>query len=331
MFTRPDDLTDADVAGALGAGWGIAARDIDYLALGFGSHHWRASDGYGTWFVTVDDLDARKRDTSVTRDEAAGRLTAALDVARSLRDSGLEFVVAPLLDQTGNTAFRINDRYVVALYEFLEGISHEFGPYPTHDDRLAVLDRIVAVHLVTAVAGDIAITDDLVIPSRDKLATGLGDYNIEWGPGPFAEKAKELLHEHADAVVCVLVRYDELCVKVSERPARFVLTHGEPHRANTIDTADGVALIDWDTALLAPPERDLWALIDQDPDIAEAYTERTGVGLDPDALELYRLWWDLCEICLYVGQFQSAHHQTDDTHMAWQGLQEHLDPRRWEP
>jgi len=331
MFTRPDDLSDSDIAGALRDGWGLSVSDIEYLALGFGSHHWSVSGGGFTRFVTVDDLDARKRTASTTRDESAARLSFALDVARSLRDAGLEFVVAPLLDQTGNTLFRINDRYVVAVYEFLEGVSHEFGPYPTRTDRLAVLDRIVTVHHATAVAGDIAIADDLAIPSRDQLAIVLDDRDIEWGPGPFAERAKELLGEHADAVVAVSARYDELCNKVSERRDRFVLTHGEPHRANTIDTADGVALIDWDTALLAPPERDLWALIDQDSDMADAYRERTGVGLDPNALALYRLWWDLCEICLYVEQFRSVHHETDDTHMAWKALQEHLDPRRWEP
>ncbi len=59
-----------------------------------------------------------------------------------------------------------------------------------------------------------------------------------------------------------------------------MLTHGEPHRGNTIVTATGVVLVDWDTCLLAPPERDLWLLVGEEPGIRERYATRTGTTLD---------------------------------------------------
>ena len=40
-------------------------------------------------------------------------------------------------------------------------------------------------------------------------------------------------------------------------PARFVVTHGEPHRGNTLVTDTGVVLVDRDICLLAPPERNV--------------------------------------------------------------------------
>ena len=88
-------------------------------------------------------------------------------------------------------------------------------------------------------------------------------------------------------------------------------------------------LIDWDTVLLAPPERDLWALIDEEPQIARDYTRRTGVEVDEAAIELYRLWWDLCGISLYVALFRAQHRDTEDCGVAWDGLQRYLDPQRW--
>ena len=109
----------------------------------------------------------------------------------------------------------------------------------------------------------------------------------------------------------------------------MVLTHGEPHCANTITTPEGPVLVDWDTALLAPPERDLWALIDEDSSIADAYTHRSGIAVEPDAEQLYRLWWDLCEISLYVAEFRRPHRDTEDVRVAWRGLAKHLDPNRW--
>jgi hypothetical protein len=34
-------------------------------------------------------------------------------------------------------------------------------------------------------------------------------------------------------------------------------------------------LVDWESALLAPPERDLWALAESDPGLLDAYTAAT--------------------------------------------------------
>lgn len=327
MFTRPDDLTDADIVTALSDGWGIPAFEVEYAAVGFGSHHWRVVSESGRWFVNVDDLDARRRDLTETRQDAAARLSAALTIARSINDAGLDFVVAPVPTRANDVVHPINDRYVAAVYPNIDGETYSWGDYANHGDRLAVLDRIVGVHAAPIPAA--AMRDDFAIPSRDQLMIALKDLNLSWGPGPYADAARQLLDEHTDAMHRVLAQYDQLVDHVAHHSEHAVITHGEPHRGNTIDTAEGVVLIDWDTALLAPPERDLWALIDEDPQIAHDYSERTGVTVNDEALQLYRLWWDLCEISQYVTEFRQPHDDTEDTRVAWAGLQQHLDPTRW--
>ena len=47
MLTRPPDLTDDAVAAAVRAGWGWAPASLAYRAVGFGSHHWQATDPAG--------------------------------------------------------------------------------------------------------------------------------------------------------------------------------------------------------------------------------------------------------------------------------------------
>lgn len=331
MFTRPPDLPDSVVADALAVGWDLVVDQMEYAPVGFGSHHWRISAGNRQWFITVDDLDARQRSTGDRRDDTAARLRAALGTARALRADGLDFVVAPQPTRTSDVAHRINDRYLAAVYEHIEGITHIWGPYESHGDRLAVLERLVAVHRSTALAHGIALVEDFTIPSRDQLSVALTDDRSDWGPGPFAERARQLLHRHAAALGIALARYDHLVNKVMQMPERFVVTHGEPHRANTINTTDGVALIDWDTALVAPPERDLWMLMNDDPQIASDYTTRTGVAIDTAAVRLYRLWWDLCEISLSIAEFRAPHVDSEDVRRAWEGLDTYLDPMRWEP
>ena len=58
MNTRPPEVSDDDIVGALASGWGVAPSSVEYAPVGFGSHHWRAADSRGAHFVSVDDLEA---------------------------------------------------------------------------------------------------------------------------------------------------------------------------------------------------------------------------------------------------------------------------------
>ena len=282
VFTRPDDLRDSRVADALAGAWRLRVDKIDYAPVGFGSHHWWVTADEQRWFVTVDDLEVRRRHLGEALTEPLKRLSAALSTARSLRDGGMTFVVAPLPTDRGRIVHSLEERFAVAVYPHVEGETHQWGPYPTRAERLAVLGLVAAVHGAPEVIRRAALVDDLALPCRDQLEAALADLAEPWVSGPFAEPARALLDLHADAVRQALDRYDRLALAIAAQPERMVLTHGEPHRGNTIDTADGVVLIDWDTALVAPPERDLWALAEQDAEILHQYAERTGVTPDPD-------------------------------------------------
>ena len=58
MRTPPDDLTEAELAALLADAWGLHAGGLEHAPVGFGSHHWVATNPTGArWFVTVDDVD----------------------------------------------------------------------------------------------------------------------------------------------------------------------------------------------------------------------------------------------------------------------------------
>ena len=103
-------------------------------------------------------------------------------------------------------------------------------------------------------------------------------------------------------------------------PARTVLTHGEPHAGNTLLTAGGWVLIDWDTALSGPPERDLWSLDPGDGTILDAYADLTGVVPRTDLLGLYRLRWDIADIAMDVGRFRRPHAGSAEDSKSWELL-----------
>jgi aminoglycoside phosphotransferase (APT) family kinase protein len=218
----------------------------------------------------------------------------------------------------------LDDRFALAVYPHVQGASHPWGAYPTREERLAVLDLVAALHRAPERATAAALADDFAIPGRPQLVTAFDELEVPWRAGPFGEPARALLQRDGDAVHRALDRYDRLVATVQGRGRPVVLTHGEPHRANTITTAAGPVLIDWETALLAPPERDLWAMAAEDPRILEDHEARTGRVPDLDAVALYALWWDLTEVCVYTAELREPHGDSADTRLAWEGLQGYL-------
>lgn len=138
----------------------------------------------------------------------------------------------------------------------------------------------------------------------------------EWGTGPYARPAWELLR--ARQRLRALVRaYHGLAGRVAARQERMVITHGEPHAGNVLVTGGGLVLVDWDTTLLALPERDLWDLAGVDRAVLHRCAAATGTAIDEQALTLYRLGYDLAEIGGYLTLFRSPHANTADTRESW--------------
>ena len=129
---------------------------------------------------------------------------------------------------------------------------------------------------------------------------------MPWTTGPFAEPVRALLAARAEKVQRSLKAHDERAARLRRRSDEWVVTHGEPHRANLIvDTAGAPYLVDWDTTLMAPRRRDLWHVLDEERTGWEEYAAIVGaVALDTEALEYYRQGWDLADIAAFVAEFR---------------------------
>ena len=108
--------------------------------------------------------------------------------------------------------------------------------------------------------------------------------------------------------------------EVERRGGTCVVTHGEPHSANVMRAGTGHLLVDWDTVALAPRERDLWMLVQDDPEDLADYTNATGQQIDHDAVDFFRLTWDLKDLAEYLNVVRSAHRESEDTVRAYEGL-----------
>ena len=64
---------------------------------------------------------------------------------------------------------------------------------------------------------------------------------------------------------------------------------------------------------------------------ARCLQRRNRYRRDTDAVALYRMWYDLAEISLYVGWFRGSNDDTADAAEGWQNLQYFLRPAQHWP
>lgn len=321
MRNEPSDLTPARIAAALAEHWSVPGCRLAYVPLGFGSHHWAATRPDGSrLFVTAD----RVGNGPETAEE---RLNAAYLTVAALQERGLDFVVAPLPSRDGTLLQRPAPGWALAVFEYQDGKAAGEGEWRDLAGAAEAARLIGRLHSEPPPA--VLRRFSFRLPRRDELFAGLEQ---PWRSGPYGEQTRALLAEARPHVEALLRHYDALVHAALRDSGRWVITHGEPHSGNFIrDEAGRLHLIDWDTVRLAPRERDLSSLPVDAPEVLAAYQSMAG-AVQPRAalLELFRAWWDLCEICIYADHYRNQHEDTEDDAIRWPAFRDYLDiAARW--
>lgn len=286
MREPPPDVDDDAVLSVVRESWLPDVDAVEHLPVGFGAWHWRASyAGEPRLFVTLDVLGVH---------HTADTLEATYAATAALAD-GLDLVVASLPGSDG--------RYTSPLAGgALSATPWVDGERP---DGSATAGLLAHLH-ATAAPSSLPRWHPLVGPDLpDGLATRT---RTPWTAGPHGEDARSLLVDHLDDLGGWVADY--LRLAASTDPATWVVTHGEPHVRNQLATDRGVVLVDWESARLAPAERDLRWL--EPP---------TG---DPDLLRMFELEWRLDEVSQYAAWFEQPHTGTESDRVALGGLRSAL-------
>lgn len=299
MREPPPGLTEEAVLDLVRQHWLPDATTATHLPVGFGGWHWQVDLGYRpTLFATYDvPTPARPRSALDDAYAAAADLAFALDtVVAPLPSTGL----TPTVEVSGHPG-------VLSCTPWVHGEPGSFGQEMDDAQAAAIARTLGRLHRATpprrlpvwrsAVPGDLA---------GRLTAGGAGD-------GPLGAEARALLEAHLDAVLADVEEHARLLVAVQATRDRWVVTHGEPHRGNQIDTPQRTLLVDWESVRLAPPERDLRWL----PDPAAS-------GADGTSLRLFDLEWRLDEVAQYAALFAGPHTDGPDDQIALAGLRDAL-------
>ncbi len=253
-------------------------------------------------------------------------------------------VKAPPLDLDADLIERVLDRHWGIGTAELRYLPVGFGDHHWHvnaardnyfvtvrdlrlDGRAQDADGVIAaglvarLHVASRERPAAAVVEDFRIPHRSALEASLTDLERPWHTGPFGEQARAEVVAHQAAIQSALEQYDTLVAAAGTSSRDWCLTHGEPSGANLVQDQTGAHyLVDWESARVAPPERDLvdlgssdWAL-DHYRQLAESPPART------DLLRLYRLWYALAETSVYLLQFRASHTADDNMVESWQNF-----------
>lgn len=195
-------------------------------------------------------------------------------------------------------AVNMFEKYPFVLYNYIAGKEvAEQKPTDTQNEEMGrILGRI---HNATSVIG--AYPKKETFESKDKKAFLRVLERIklpESDENTYQKQVIDLLMPLEKRIMLEWESFEHLKQILIEKNLPFVMCHSDPTQGNIlIDTEGKLYLIDWDTPLLAPKERDLVFFSHCKEPFMKGYTEIVGqITIDEDAKQFYLLEWNIQEV-----------------------------------
>jgi len=245
MLDQPT-IPEPFILTALRTAFALPVESLHFLPLGADTNtavYRAAADNGAAYFVKLRLADFHE---------------ASLTIPRYLYDQGLHQIIPPIATLTGQLWTPLGD-YRLTVYPFVVGQSgYEYGMTAAHWHAFGATLR--QLH-------------DTPFPAELTCAISREDFTPIW-PARMQVMLRQLAHvataepvtpalrifleSKMAAVVDLIATVDRLAAVLRAAPPPFVLCHGDCHGWNLlIDDQEQLFIVDWDTLILAPKERDL--------------------------------------------------------------------------
>jgi spectinomycin phosphotransferase len=294
MLEKPN-LHDAELIACLREAYGLNIVRVAFLPLG-------ADVNTAVYRATADD----STDYFVKlRSGAFNEMT--IIVPKLLHEQGLRQVIAPLPTQSGQLWTPLRD-FHVTVSPFIEG--QDGYDAPLTDQHWVELGRALkALHtapLPPAMAARLQ-RETYADHWRERMKRFQALADTHTFADPVAAEMAVFLRQKRDIVSALVSRAEHLANLLQAQP--FVLCHADIHAWNVLISSNGqLYIVDWDTLILAPKERDLMFIggglfANRRPPSEEARLFYQGYGeaeIDLNTLAYYRferIVQDAAEFC----------------------------------
>ncbi|MEZ4669937.1 MAG: phosphotransferase [Anaerolineae bacterium] len=245
MLEKPN-LPDAKIVDCLQINYGMQIVEITFLPLG-------ADVNTAVYRAVADNstpLFVKLRRGAF--DEVA------VTVPKLLRDQGIKQVIAPLANRSGQL-WTLLEEYKVTLSPYIAG--HDGWTLKLSDQNWIDFGRALKAFHNAALPP--AITSRV---QRETYAPHwraiVQDFQAHIETEQFSDQAAHalasFLHDRRETVAALVNRAEHLAALLALETLDYILCHADIHVGNIlIDEREQLFLVDWDTLILAPKERDL--------------------------------------------------------------------------
>lgn len=249
MLEKPD-VPDETLRACLRDHYGLHAAQIAFLPIGndVDTAAYRVVAGDATpYFLKLRGWlrSGRFDDTTVV-------------IPRFLHDRGIAQVIAPIATRGGQLWAQL-DTFAVILFPFIAGQNGFAAPL---SDRqwIGLGVALKAIHSVAVPPSlSAAIPHEQYAPHwRNRVRTLQARVEETVFDEPIAAALAVFLRARRADIAPLVARAEALGDALRARPPESVLCHGDIHAANVLIGTDGALhIVDWDTLIVAPKERDL--------------------------------------------------------------------------
>jgi spectinomycin phosphotransferase len=322
MLEKPVIL-DEQIAAGLRAEYGLDAREVTFLPLGADQH------------TAVYRITTREKEYFFKL-RSGGFEAATVTLPRYLYDLGIPGIIPPLPTASGSLWGSLQD-FKTILFPFITGRNgYEARLSDCHWLALGqTLKGIHAAAVPPALGGQIA-RETYAPGCRETVQTFLTRVERETFSESVAAQTAALLREQRPVIEMLLLRANRLALTLAGHEAELVLCHADLHAGNLLIGTDGrLYLVDWDTLMLAPRERDLMYIgagllgdwYTPAEEVARFYPAYGAARVSQGAIAYYRYERILQDIAAFCEQLLLSDAGGDDRAQSLTYLESNFQPR----
>jgi spectinomycin phosphotransferase len=183
---------------------------------------------------------------------------ASVSIPKYLANSGLRQVIPPITTKTGQLWTNLAS-FKAILYPYIEG--HNSVETKLSDDQWiqfgATMKKLHSAHISSVIASAVP-RETFSSKWREKVKAFLKRIEDEIFEEPVAAKTASFLKSKSSEILKLVEHAEALAPLLQKQLPEYILCHADIHGWNLLVDKGGILyIVDWDTLILAPKERDL--------------------------------------------------------------------------
>jgi spectinomycin phosphotransferase len=322
MLTEPD-LNDEEIIACLRDAYGLTVDKVTFLPLGadFNTAVYRITTSNQTdYFLKL---------------RSGEFLEASVSVPKYLSDLDIKQVIAPFATKAGQLWSNLG-AFKAILYLYVEGRNGVEAKLS--EDQWAqfgaVIKKLHSTDISTSITKGLP-RETFSSKWRETVKAFLIRIESEVFEEPVAVKMALFLKSKSSEILKFVERTEALAIFLQKQPLDYVLCHADMHGWNLIiDKENTLYIVDWDTLIFAPKERDLMFIgagiwnsgLTAAEEESLFYKGYSQIEINHNALAYYRFERIIQDIAEYCEHIFMTHEGGDDRMQCFEYLKSNFLP-----